>query len=1100
MANTDWIVLLTAKLVQGAKDTIQGQLDKWKFSIKLDDVQLSDEIKKKIQNKINGYNDLKIKVSDVSFENDFSQKLQEQLNKFNGLKINIDSSRLDQKAVRQIQSQLDQHSFNININGGNIPNLPNNPPQNNNQNNSPIPPSRPNKPKGNSGTSIAPGTLVDAWKDVTSPKIEVDYEVREGASEDLNAEIKREIERIQQSNATVVSVRYTTRSENAPVEDPNTGEIYLDKVEHITGATLKYTTAAGEAITKTLKWGQILDETGKSVVFEGWTDEVTAYTNEVQQATEKTDAFVKKQKQTVANFTNTLNQISANALDPNASKSITSDSSVLSLKTQIGYVENALFDLRNANSSTFDDAKLKVEEEISSLKILIGELKRAENIQTKLKSDKLTINAEGLQSDFDGFEAKLKNVNVSSEKLAQNVAIVKQTLDRKNKGEILNKADLEAANDALSIAKKELTSLINIKTTDSALEKVKLDAQTIVNELDEMSKKNPTFDSWEHELNGVTVTVANLKQELASITNAADLTVAKAKINEFKSAFKSSVETAKVSANDLKKAQDGLANGSFDAQYKKLADKAASYVNENGKAIVSVESLKNALDNIKVAQKDGDNSALITNARLFAEEYKKVDNQIKSTTTSLNKVVSEQQRLAKANIIEAWNQKNSRATAEVKQKNEEYIKSLRDLNTQMSRMKFNEINNGFKESENSMRAINRLGASFSAQIKQAAESFGQWISVSGAIMFAVDKTKDAVRELKEVDNILTEISKTSDLTKDQLKDLGKTSFDEASKLGKKASDYLTGVTEMSRSGFYGEQGKSMAQQSLLAQSAGDMSAEIANKYIIATNAAYKFNGQAEKLNQVLDGQNSISNKNSIALEDFALAMSEAGTVAANYRVSIEDLSAMTGVIEAVTKSGGTEVGNSIKSILINLQNINSSKIVNTLDRANASMTEFVDGTEQLRDPISILRDLAKTFNSLDEADPLRAEILTNVAGKYQAPKLSALLSNIELFDKMLADYDAGAGSALEEANKSANNLTGALNRLGNTWTKIVNNVIDSDGLTSAVDVFNDLLNVVVELSDTLGASGFLGLTAGSLLTKKGLGKIIVFNASFCKVI
>ena len=135
MANTDWIVLLTAKLVQGAKDTIQGQLDKWKFSIKLDDVQLSDEIKKKIQNKINGYNDLKIKVSDVSFENDFSQKLQEQLNKFNGLKINIDSSRLDQKAVRQIQSQLDQHSFNININGGNIPNLPSSPPQNNNQNN-----------------------------------------------------------------------------------------------------------------------------------------------------------------------------------------------------------------------------------------------------------------------------------------------------------------------------------------------------------------------------------------------------------------------------------------------------------------------------------------------------------------------------------------------------------------------------------------------------------------------------------------------------------------------------------------------------------------------------------------------------------------------------------------------------------------------------------------------------------------------------------------------------------------------------------------------------------------------------------------------------
>ena len=107
---------------------------------------------------------------------------------------------------------------------------------------------------------------------------------------------------------------------------------------------------------------------------------------------------------------------------------------------------------------------------------------------------------------------------------------------------------------------------------------------------------------------------------------------------------------------------------------------------------------------------------------------------------------------------------------------------------------------------------------------------------------------------------------------------------------------------------------------------------------------------------------------------------------------------------------------------------------------------------------------------------------------------------MELFDKMLDDYSVGAGSALEEANKSANNLTGSLNRLGNTWTKIVNNVVDSDGLTSVVDTFNDLLNIVVELSDALGASGFAGLAAGSLLTKNGLGKIIVFNASFCKVI
>ena len=165
-----------------------------------------------------------------------------------------------------------------------------------------------------------------------------------------------------------------------------------------------------------------------------------------------------------------------------------------------------------------------------------------------------------------------------------------------------------------------------------------------------------------------------------------------------------------------------------------------------------------------------------------------------------------------------------------------------------------------------------------------------------------------------------------------------------------------------------------------------------------------------------------TNRNSVAMADMATAMTKAGTVASSYNVSIEDLSAMIGTMESVTKLGGEEVGTGIKSLLINLQNISSSKITGTLDKANASMTEMKNGIEQLRNPIEILRDLSKTFNDLDEKDPLRAEILTNIGGKYQATKLAALLQNMDMFDKMLVDYSQGSGSAMEEAEKSANNL------------------------------------------------------------------------------
>lgn len=388
----------------------------------------------------------------------------------------------------------------------------------------------------------------------------------------------------------------------------------------------------------------------------------------------------------------------------------------------------------------------------------------------------------------------------------------------------------------------------------------------------------------------------------------------------------------------------------------------------------------------------------------------------------------------------------------------------------------------FKLYKSEVSATGHATKSTADKIKDMLSNAAKIGSMFSVASLAVNNLSKSLGTLRNIDDILTEISKTSDLTAQELEKLGNTSFKAASKYGKSASDYLIGIQEMSRSGFYGEKGAAMAEQSLLAQAAGDMSAEVANNYILATNAAYKYNGEAAKLNAVLDGQNSITNRSSVSLEDMAVAMSKAGTVASSYRVSIEDLSAMIGTIEAVTKAEGGEVGNAIKSILINLQNVNSSKIVDTLDAANASMTTFVDGTEKLRDPISILRDLAATFNKLDEDDALRAEILTNIGGKHQSSKLAALLQNMKLFDKMLVDYSEGAGSALEEALKSANNWSGRLNQVQNSWDSLVNALISKNTVLGSISFFDRLIQGAETLIDTIGEIPVVLTTLNTAMT------------------
>ena len=406
----------------------------------------------------------------------------------------------------------------------------------------------------------------------------------------------------------------------------------------------------------------------------------------------------------------------------------------------------------------------------------------------------------------------------------------------------------------------------------------------------------------------------------------------------------------------------------------------------------------------------------------------------------------------------------------------------------MTKLQFGQIQTGFKQAENSMRTLNRLGASLKDQMKQAAESFTQWISVSSAIMGVVYNTKQAVSELKDLDDILTEISKTSDLTTEQLKNLGDTAFDTASKYGKKASDYLTGVQEMYRAGF--DNAEQMAELSVLAQSAGDMDATLSNNYLMATNAAYKYKGSIEDLNNVLDSQNYITNNAAISMKDIADATTETASVAAEFGVQIDELSALIATATANTRESGSEVGTALKAILINLQDTTSKPVTDTFDALGISMTKVVDGAEKLKTPIELLYELADAYNSLPEGDVMRANILNDIGQKRHANVLASILSDMSGYQKMLDLYNSTSanGSAFKEAEKSSNNLTGSLNRLSNTWTDTVENIVNSDTLKGAVNLLNSLLTGVNKLTDALGSLGTIGLGAGIFAGIKNIGK------------
>lgn len=315
---------------------------------------------------------------------------------------------------------------------------------------------------------------------------------------------------------------------------------------------------------------------------------------------------------------------------------------------------------------------------------------------------------------------------------------------------------------------------------------------------------------------------------------------------------------AEMVATKVKNIKFSMDNGHGVSEYQNRINKLISDFERYGVATNKAKEETSKLQNILGKMKNLSGKKLVEQAEKLEKEFKAVKisvDQAKLSYDKFNQPVSNEKATSLINRINTFLTKNTRITKEARSELERYVQ---ELSNGVNLNRWNEISNSIKKTENSMRGLGRLGASLRNQFSQAAQSFTQWISVSSGIMFLISKTRSAVTEIKNLDNILTEISKTSNMTSQQLKQLGMDAYDSASKYGRTASDYLTGVQEMNRSGFYGKKGTDMAEQSLLAQSAGDMDRELADRYILATNAAYKLNGASEKINAVLDGQNEIN--------------------------------------------------------------------------------------------------------------------------------------------------------------------------------------------------------------------------------------------------
>lgn len=275
---------------------------------------------------------------------------------------------------------------------------------------------------------------------------------------------------------------------------------------------------------------------------------------------------------------------------------------------------------------------------------------------------------------------------------------------------------------------------------------------------------------------------------------------------------------------------------------------------------------------------------------------KNLSNKVRKLTDNINSYAAANQRAIKSNkemsngksFADEW----SRIISEMARGAELSDQEIEQLNVDLQSFKKNAKSAGLEGAS----AFEKFGNSF--------KLISTYISANQIINTVISQIRNAVTELQTVDDRLTEISKTSDRSAESLRRLGQESFGAASQYGRTASDYLLGVQEMSRAGFGEQASEDMARLSVLAQAAGDMTADLSNQYLIATNAAYGYEGSVEKLNDVLDRQNYVTNHYALSMGDLAEATKIASSQAAQSGIGIDEMTAALSTMISTTQQGG----------------------------------------------------------------------------------------------------------------------------------------------------------------------------------------------------
>ena len=344
--------------------------------------------------------------------------------------------------------------------------------------------------------------------------------------------------------------------------------------------------------------------------------------------------------------------------------------------------------------------------------------------------------------------------------------------------------------------------------------------------------------------------------------------------------------------------------------------------------------------------------------------------------------------------------------------------------------------------------------------------------------------REALAEMKNVDSELVVVRKVSDATTAELQALKERAYDVGSAYGVLASDYLNAAAQMTRAGYREEAGD-LAELATKLQLVGDVSQDVANQFLIATDKSYKMNGNYQKLSETIDKLNEIDNNFATSFEKVADGIGLLAPVAAQANVSFDEMAAAIGTVTAVTQRSGTEAARALRSLFINILKDTTTEIDEgvtwTVDEINSlsdalkkyapEVVKAAEATGDLINPMEALGALAQSYKDGLLTNQELFEITSGLGGKLRTSQLLALIQNWDMYNQMLDKTADAAGSADKEVSNALDSWQVKLNQLKNTFTEFVQKSLSTNTIKGLLDAIRWLIEGFDSLGTVVGIFG-----------------------------